>query len=59
MLQQSYENSDIYLDEYEGLYCVGCEKYYTDDELLQGHICPDHKTKCLSLKQENYFFRLY
>ena len=58
MLQSAYDNGDIYLDEYDGLYCVGCEKYYTEDELEEGNICSIHKTKCRSVKQENYFFKL-
>ena len=58
MLQISYDNNDIYLGTYEGLYCVGCEKYYTEDELLEGNICPDHKKPVLKLEQENYFFKL-
>ncbi|MCH8519126.1 MAG: methionine--tRNA ligase [Nanoarchaeota archaeon] len=62
MLQRAYDNCDIYLDEYEGLYCVGCEKYYGEDELLEENgvqnMCPIHKTQCRSVKQENYFFRL-
>ncbi|MFT4243972.1 MAG: methionine--tRNA ligase [Candidatus Woesearchaeota archaeon] len=62
MLQKAYDNGDIYLDEYDGLYCVGCEKYYGEDELIEidgtSQMCPIHKTQCRSVKQENYFFRL-
>lgn len=62
MLQKAYDNGDIYLDEYDGLYCVGCEKYYGEDELIENNgvqnMCPIHKTKCRSVKQENYFFKL-
>lgn len=58
MLQKAFDNGDIYLGEYDGLYCVGCEKYYAEDELLEGHVCPDHKTVCENVKQENYFFKL-
>ncbi len=58
MLQKSYDNGDIYLGKYEGLYCVGCEKYYTEYELLEGNICPDHKKVVENVKQENYFFKL-
>ncbi|MFP4402664.1 MAG: methionine--tRNA ligase [Candidatus Nanoarchaeia archaeon] len=58
VLQKAYDNNDIYLDNYEGLYCVGCEKYYTENELEEDEICPIHKTKCRSVKQQNYFFKL-
>lgn len=47
----------IYFDEYEGLYCVGCEKFLTEKELVDG-VCPDHKKKPKLVKEKNYFFRL-
>ena len=34
MLQKSFDKSDIYLAEYEGLYCAGCEKYYSSSDLI-------------------------
>ncbi len=53
------EAGDIYLGHYEGLYCVGCEAYYTDKELKQpGNLCPIHGTAAESVKEESYFFRL-
>jgi len=48
---------DIYKGVYEGLYCVGCEDFYKEEELVDG-LCPDHKTKPEIVKEENYFFRL-
>ena len=48
---------DIYKKEYSGLYCVGCEAFYTENELDNG-ICPEHKTKPEMVHEENYFFRL-
>jgi methionyl-tRNA synthetase len=48
---------DIYLGIYEGLYCVSCELYYTEDELVNG-LCPIHETPVERVTQENYFFRL-
>jgi len=50
-------NGDIYEDEYEGLYCVGCEAFLTEKELVDG-LCPIHKTKPELLKEKNLFFRL-
>ena len=50
---------DIYLGHYEGLYCVGCEAYYTDKELEQpGGLCPIHRKPAEQVKEESYFFRL-
>ena len=48
---------DIYKKSYEGLYCVGCEEFYQESELVNG-LCPEHKTKPELVKEENYFFRL-
>ncbi|WP_437834292.1 methionine--tRNA ligase [Sorangium sp. So ce1153] len=53
------ERGDIYLGHYEGLYCVGCEAYYTEKDLQQpGNICPLHNRPAESVKEESYFFRL-
>lgn len=43
--------------KYEGLYCVACERYYKEEDLIDG-LCPDHKTKCEKQSEENYFFLL-
>jgi methionyl-tRNA synthetase len=51
------EAGDIYKKSYEGFYCVGCESFKTDDELVDG-LCPVHQTKPQFVKEENYFFRL-
>jgi methionyl-tRNA synthetase len=48
---------DMYTKEYEGLYCVGCEQFYTPDELIDGK-CPEHLTVPETVKEENYFFKL-
>lgn len=51
------ENSDIYLGEYTGLYCEGCEAYYSEDDLIDGR-CPFHSTlKIKRISEKNYFFR--
>jgi len=49
---------DIYLDTYEGLYCVSCELYYTESDLLEGGLCPIHERPVEVMKEDNYFFRL-
>ena len=51
-------NGDVYLDTYEGLYCVGCEAYYTERDLIDGSKCPVHRTPVEKVKEESYFFRL-
>jgi methionyl-tRNA synthetase len=48
---------DLYRRHYEGLYCVGCEQFYTPAE-LDGGRCPDHKTVPDPVSEENWFFRL-
>lgn len=51
------QNGDIYKKAYEGLYCVGCESFKTQEELVSG-LCPIHQTKPDLIKEENYFFKL-
>ncbi len=59
LLQRIKDNGDIELDTYEGPYCVSCEAYYQEAELVDGTHCPIHIGKEVStLKEENYFFRL-
>ncbi len=48
---------DIYKDTYEGLYCVGCEAFAMEKDLVEGK-CPNHNKEPEILKEENYFFRL-
>ena len=59
ILQRCYDAGDIELDVFQGLYCVPCELYYTEDELIQpGNLCPIHKAPVEYFEEENYFFRL-
>jgi methionyl-tRNA synthetase len=58
LLQRCFDAGDIELDTYRGKYCVSCEEYYTDDELLDGDRCPVHKRSVDLVEEENYFFRL-
>jgi methionyl-tRNA synthetase len=48
---------DIYKRSYTGLYCVGCEQFYAESELVDG-LCPEHLTRPELVEEENYFFRL-
>jgi methionyl-tRNA synthetase len=57
ILSRVYEKGDIYFSEYEGTYCVGCERFYTETELEDGR-CPIHLTEPKLIREENYFFRM-
>jgi methionyl-tRNA synthetase len=50
-------SGDLYRRHYEGLYCIGCEQFYTAAELAGGR-CPDHGTVPDLVAEENWFFRL-
>jgi methionyl-tRNA synthetase len=50
-------DDDIYVREYTGLYCNGCEDFYRPKDLING-CCPDHKVKPAKINETNYFFRL-
>ncbi len=57
-LQRIYDNGDIYEDVYAGWYCVGCEAFKSEDELVDG-ACPDHPNRPVEwIEEKNYFFRL-
>jgi methionyl-tRNA synthetase len=51
------KNGDIYKKIYEGLYCVECEQFYKESELVDGK-CPEHHIPVELIKEENYFFKL-
>lgn len=51
------QNDDIYKKLYGGFYCVGCEDFYIEKNLIDGK-CPEHLTKLEWVEEENYFFRL-
>lgn len=53
----SCKKEDIYKKKYKGLYCVGCESFYTKKDLVDGK-CPEHNTKPEIVEEENYFFKL-
>jgi methionyl-tRNA synthetase len=57
LLTRIYEAGDIYFDRYGGLYCFGCERFYTEKELVGGK-CPDHLTEPKLIEEDNYFFRM-
>ena len=57
ILQKLHDAGEIYFGEYGGNYCYGCERFYTDKELVDGK-CPDHQTAPTFIKEQNYFFRM-
>ncbi len=52
-----YEQGDIYLDKYKGLYCTPCESFWTETQLVDGN-CPDCGREVSLVEEESYFFRL-
>jgi len=50
-------SADLYRQRYTGLYCIGCEQFYTPAELHYG-FCPEHETRPEPVSEENWFFRL-
>jgi methionyl-tRNA synthetase len=57
-VQQLYDRDQVYLGTYEGPYCVSCEEFKPEKDLLEGGRCPIHGTVCELLEEDNYFFRL-
>ena len=57
-LQKVYDSGDIYFGEYGGHYCYGCERFYTEKELLEDGLCPQHLVKPEYISERNYFFRM-
>lgn len=57
ILQKVHDSGDIYFSTYKGLYCVGCERFYTEKELVDGK-CPDHEKEPVEREEANYFFRM-
>ncbi len=57
ILQKVYDAGEITFSTYKGLYCVGCERFYTERELVDGK-CPDHDKEPIEREEANYFFRM-
>jgi len=56
-VKKLWDAGDIYEGEYEGLYCVGCENFVLERNLVNG-LCPDHLVAPQKIKERNYFFNL-
>ena len=57
ILQRLHDAGEIYFGEYGGWYCYGCERFYTEKEIVDGK-CPDHQTALTFIKEKNYFFKM-
>ncbi|HVQ76631.1 MAG TPA: methionine--tRNA ligase [Candidatus Binatia bacterium] len=57
ILQDLWDRGEIYFGEYGGHYCYGCERFYTEKEIVDGK-CPDHQAPLTYIKEKNYFFRM-
>lgn len=57
IIKKIYENGDIYKGEYEGWYCIPCESFWTELQLVEGK-CPECGREVKKLKEETYFFKL-
>ncbi|MCW0247564.1 methionine--tRNA ligase [Campylobacter lari] len=56
--KKMFDKGDIYKGTYEGFYCVSCESYFTQTQLVNECYCPDCGKKTQLLKEESYFFKL-
>ena len=57
IFQKLYDQGDIYLSNYEGLYCTDCEAFFTESQLIDGK-CPDCNREVHKTASEAYFFRM-
>ena len=57
-MQAIYDNGYMHKGVYEGWYCVSCEAYYPESDLLDGRLCPMHERPVEWLTEENWFFEL-
>ena len=58
ILQDLYDRDLIYKAEYNGHYCVPCERFFTDKDLVDGNLCPDCHRPTNDIVESNYFFRM-
>ncbi len=57
ILQKLWDAGEIYFGKYGGLYCFGCERFYTEKEAVEDN-CPQHLTALQFIEEENYFFKM-
>jgi len=56
--EKMYEKGDIYKDTYKGHYCISCEAFFTETQLVDGDYCPECGKETSIVEEESYFFRL-
>ena len=56
--EKMYKKGDIYKGSYEGFYCVSCETFFTEKQLVDEEFCPDCGKATSIVKEESYFFKL-
>ncbi|MDD2639880.1 MAG: methionine--tRNA ligase [Arcobacteraceae bacterium] len=56
--EKMYNKGDIYKGDYEGFYCVSCETFFTQTQLIEDEFCPDCGKPTNIVKEESYFFKL-
>lgn len=57
ILMELYEKGFIYKGKYEGMYCIGCEQYLSESDLVD-ECCPIHKRKAIKMSEDAYLFKL-
>ncbi|MFA4945659.1 MAG: methionine--tRNA ligase [Lentisphaeria bacterium] len=58
ILQELWDRGEIYAADYEGWYCVPCERFFTGKDLAPGGGCPECKRPVQKLVEKSYFFRM-
>ena len=56
--EKMYQKGDIYKDTYKGHYCISCEAFFTETQLLDGDYCPECGKETTIVEEESYFFKL-
>ncbi|MBN2127585.1 MAG: methionine--tRNA ligase [Candidatus Diapherotrites archaeon] len=57
LFQKVFDKKEIFLGEYEGLYCIKCETFYMEKDLIEGK-CPVHELPPELVKEKSYFFKM-
>ena len=58
VLQKIYDNGDVYKSKYEGYYCIGCEKFLTESDMVDNHCNLHPPEKTVFKSEDNWFFKL-
>lgn len=58
ILKTVHDKGDIYKGEYEGKYCVSCETFVPENQIVNGNHCPDCGKELRTVKEESYFFKM-